>query len=292
MTPPEVKAFFHHQSHTLSYVVHDPDTKKGVVIDAAMDFEAVAGLLGSTTTSSLHELMAYVKEKDLKIEWILETHAHADHISGAPYLRDQLNAKIAHSKGITWVQETFKDFFNLEEGFKTDGSQFDRLLSEGDELSVGGMTVRVLATPGHTNDSVSYIIGKNVFVGDTLFMPDGGTARCDFPGGSAEKLYESIQKIYNLGPDMTVWVCHDYQPQGRELKYETTVKEQMDSNIQLRGETGKDEYTATRRKRDAGLSLPKLIYPSIQLNIRAGHLPPKESNGKTYLKMPISFNHS
>lgn len=281
---PIIKAFFHPNSSTLTYVVSDPGSLYAAIIDPVMNFDPSSG---QVSWSSAEQLIEYVKRRNLQVKWILETHAHADHISGAQYLKQQLGGMVAIGEGICSVQQTFKQVFNLEDAFPTDGSQFDRLLKDGDSLELGKLSIKVMETPGHTNDSVTYIVGNNAFIGDTLFMPDSGTARCDFPGGDAALLFDSIKRIYDLGDDTVLWVCHDYQPHDRALTFKTTVAEQKAKNIHLQGDTDKQQYVTIREGRDSGLAVPKLIYPSVQVNIRAGHMPPAEDNGTVYMKIPV-----
>jgi len=282
--PAEIKAFFHPATFTLSYVVSDPGTKHAVIIDSALDFDYSSGRTG---TAAADEIIAYAKERGLSLDWILETHAHADHLTAAPYLKRELGGKIAIGEGITGVQDTFGKVFDMGKGFVTDGSQFDRLLADGDTFSIGNIEGRVLHTPGHTNDSVTYVIGDAAFLGDTLFMPDFGSARCDFPGGDAGLLYDSIQRIYALGDDTRLFMCHDYQPGGRKLLFETTVAEQKEKSIHIADGVGREEFVKMRVERDGQLGVPKLILPAIQVNIRAGELPDPESNGVSYLKLPL-----
>ncbi len=283
---PTIKAFFHANSSTLTYVLSDPGSGEAAVIDPVMNFDASSG---QVSWPNAEQIIEYVKSQRLEVKWILETHAHADHISGAQYIKQHLGGEIAIGRGICQVQKTFKNVFNLEADFAVDGSQFDHLLDDGETLALGSLTIEVLNTPGHTNDSVTYVVGKNAFVGDTLFMPDSGTARCDFPGGDAELLYDSVQRIYALGDDVTIWVCHDYQPNDRALNYKATVAEHKAANIHVNQNTGKNAFVEVRQTRDATLAVPKLLYPSVQVNIRAGHLPKPEANGSTYIKLPIKL---
>ena len=279
-----VKGFFHEPTWTLSYVVFDNVSKKACVIDPVMDFDYFSGRTGCDFSDTQ---LAYIKENELELVWVLETHAHADHISGAQYIKAMAGGVVAIGEGIVEVQQTFKGVFNLDSNFSTGGDQFDRLVSDGEKLPLGEAEISVLATPGHTNDSVSYLIGDNLFVGDTIFMPDGGTARCDFPGGNAAMLYESIHKLYQLPDETKVWVCHDYQPDGRELRYQSTIGEQKRTNIHVMQHVSKNDFVVKRERRDATLDMPKLILPSIQVNIRAGVLPDKENNETSYLKLPL-----
>lgn len=282
---PDVNPFRHEATSTWSYVVADPRSRMAAIIDPVLDFDAKSG---RSSTASADAIAAFVRDGSLTNQWILETHAHADHLSAAPYLQAAVGGQIAIGKGIGDVQRAFRDILNLEPEFPVDGQQFDRLLSDGDEFAIGALTARVIATPGHTSDSLSYLIGDAVFVGDSIFMPDGGTARCDFPGGDAKLLYASIRRLYELPGSTRVFVCHDYKPGGREARCETTIADQRSDNIHLRDGVSEEEFTAMRRGRDAGLDLPALLYPAVQFNIRGGRPPPAESNGRSYLKLPLS----
>ena len=282
MTRPVVQPFLHEQSSTWTYVVHDG--RAAAIIDPALDFD---GHSGKARTASAEAVAGFVEAAGLTVEWILETHAHADHLSAAPFLRQQVGGRIAIGEGIRKVQATFKDLLNLEPGFATDGRQFDHLFRDGEEFAVGSLAGRVIPTPGHTSDSVTYLIGDAAFVGDSLFMPDGGTARCDFPGGDAAVLYASIQRLYSLPAETRVFVCHDYGPGGRERRCETTIAAERAGNIHVRDGVSEQEFVALRTKRDATLAVPELLYPSVQVNVRAGQLPPPESNGRRYLKLPV-----
>lgn len=282
---PQVTPFFHPSSNTWTYVVADPATRAAAVIDPCLDFDAKSGRTGVT---SAMQLVEFLGSHGLDLEWILETHAHADHLSAGRWLKAQRpRARLAIGQGIREVQRTFKPVFNLGDDFVTDGSQFDHLFADSEHFRIGGIEAIVVATPGHTNDSVSYRIGDALFVGDTLFMPDGGSARCDFPGGSAARLYQSIQRLYQLPDDTRVFVCHDYGPNGREFRCETTIGAQKTGNIHLRSEIAESEFVRIREARDATLDMPALILPSIQINIRAGELPDPEANGVRYLKLPL-----
>ncbi len=284
MAKPEVKAFFHADTSTWSYVVSDPATARAAVIDAVLDFDYKSGRTG---TGSVQAIIDYVRDHDLQVEWVLETHAHADHLAAAPKVREAVGGTIAIGEGIREVQERFRKIFNFEKAFLPDGAQFDHLFRDGDSFTVGEIEGRVIHTPGHTSDSISYVIGDAVFVGDTLFMPDAGTARCDFPGGDAGVMYRSIQKLFALPDETRMFMCHDYQPGGREPLFQTTVGEQKRDNIHVG--TGKSEaaFVHMRNERDAGLAMPRLIVPSIQVNIRAGEFPAPEDNGTVYLKVPV-----
>jgi glyoxylase-like metal-dependent hydrolase (beta-lactamase superfamily II) len=278
-----IQHFFDEHTGTLSYVVHDGRT--GVVIDPVRDYDAKAG---RTSWRSCEAVAAYADREGLAIPYVIDTHAHADHLTGLPFFRERYGAKTVTGARIGEIQATFRDFYHLEPDFPVDGSQFDVLIDEGKRLAAGTLEVEALHTPGHTPAHMSWRIGDAVFVGDTLFMPDYGSARCDFPGGSAAILYDSIQRLYAL-PDATrLFVCHDYQPGGRPLAYETTVGEQKRSNVQIDASTTKEAYVAFREQRDADLEAPNLILPSIQVNIRAGALPEPESNGTAYLKIPLN----
>ncbi len=283
---PDVHPFFHAESNTWSYVVRDPAGDGAAVIDPALDFDAKAA---RTSTGSAQALVDFVRERGLRVQWIIETHAHADHLSAGHWLKSQWpQATLAIGEGIREVQKAFVPIFNLGEHFPVDGSQFDRLLGEGDAFRVGSIDARVIAVPGHTSDSCAYLVGDALFTGDSLFMPDGGTARCDFPGGSARTLYRSIQRLFDTLPDETrVFICHDYGPNGREVACETTLGAQKRDNIHLRDGIGEDAYVALREARDATLPMPALILPAVQTNIRAGALPPPEDNGVRYLKIPL-----
>jgi len=281
----DIRSFLHQPTSTWSYVVSDRERRAAAIIDPALDFDIHSG---RCWTAAADAIVAHVRRERLAVEWILETHAHADHLTAAPYLKSVLGGRVAIGEGIRKVQHVFREVFNLEPGFPVDGRQFDRLLRDGEELAIGSLTARVIATPGHTSDSLSYLIGDAVFVGDSIFMPDEGTARCDFPGGDAAVLYASIRRLYELPPATRVFVCHDYGPGGRELRCETTIGAERAGNIHLRDGVTEAEFIALRTTRDAGLEVPKLLYPSVQVNIRAGELPPPEDRGRRYLKLPLS----
>lgn len=282
-----VKAFLDSDSETFSYVVADLTSGLAVIIDPVLDFDYKSG---RTTTKSAEEILAYVEQKTFKVEWVLETHAHADHLSAAPFFKEKLGAKIGIGEHIQQVQGIFKQIFNLEKEFLPNGAQFDHLFKDGEELKVGSLSIKVMHTPGHTPADLAYIVnGKMAFVGDTLFMPDVGTARCDFPGGSAKTLYQSIKKLLSLPAETEIYICHDYPTQGRDHEYKTTVAEQLEHNIHVNTEISEDAFVQKREARDKTLSMPRLILPSIQVNIRAGQLPPKEDNGQVYLKVPINM---
>ena len=282
---PVVTPFFHAPSNTWTYVVVDPQSRAAAIIDPCLDFDAKSGRTG---VESAARLMAFLDAEGLELSWILETHAHADHLSAGRWLKTQRpRACLAIGQGIAEVQRTFKPVFNMGDEFATDGRQFDHLFADNERFQIGTLEALVVATPGHTNDSVSYRIGDALFVGDTLFMPDGGSARCDFPGGSAARLYQSIQRLYQLPDDTRVFVCHDYGPNGREFQCETTIGAQKAGNIHLRREIKQADFVRIREARDATLEMPTLILPSIQINIRAGELPDPEANGVRYLKLPL-----
>ena len=282
---PKTSPFRHEPTGTWSYVVADPRTRKSAIIDPVLDFDAKSG---RSSTATADAIAAFVRDQSLTNLWILETHAHADHLSAAPYLQAAVGGQIAIGQGIRAVQKAFREILNLEREFPVDGRQFDKLLADGDEFHIGSLNVRVVATPGHTSDSMSYLVGDAVFVGDSIFMPDSGTARCDFPGGDAKLLYASIRKLYDLPGATRVFVCHDYRPGGREARCETTIAAEREANIHLRDGVSEAEFTEMRRKRDAGLEMPTLLYPAVQFNIRGGRPPPAESNGRSYLKLPLS----
>ena len=282
---PTVSPFFHAPTSTWTYVVADPGSRAAVIIDPVLDYDRRSGRTG---TASADLVVAHCTQARLRVAWILETHAHADHLSSAQYLKSQLGGGVAIGHGILKVQETFKRVFGLGEDFTPDGSQFDRLLADGDALDVGGIPGRVIAVPGHTNDSVAYLVGNAVFVGDTVFMPDGGSARCDFPGGNAAELYRSVQRLYALPDDTRVFVCHDYSPGGREPRCETTLAEQRAANIHVRDGVDEASFVAMRKARDATLDVPNLVLPSVQVNIRAGRFPPPAADGVSYLKVPLN----
>jgi len=284
MRKPTVKAFFDEATCTVSYVVSDPDTGRSAIVDPVLDYEPHSG---RTKTSSAEALIAHVKDSQLSIDWILETHVHADHLSSAPHVRNELGGSTAIGAHVTVVQDVFKAIFNID-GLAVDGSQFDHLFTDGDTFKIGNIDARVIATPGHTPACVTYIIGDCAFVGDTLFMPDFGTARTDFPGGSAVQLYASIQKIFALPDDTRLFMCHDYKAPGRDVyAWETSVTEQRDSNIHINKQVSEADFVAMREERDGQLGMPKLLLPSIQVNIRAGQLPEAEDNGIQFLKIPL-----
>lgn len=284
---PHVTAFFDEATYTVSYVVREPDGPRAAIIDSVLDFDPKSG---RTSTASADRIIAFVREHGLTVDWILETHAHADHLSAAPYLKAALGGRIGIGEHITEVQQIFKKIFNLEKTFNTDGAQFDHLFREGEEFRIGGMTARVMHTPGHTPADVTYVIGDAAFVGDTLFMPDYGTARADFPGGDARRLYRSIRRLLEeLPPETRLFLCHDYKASGRDhYAWETTVAEERAHNLHVHDGVSEEEFVAMRTARDKTLAMPVLLLPSVQVNIRAGQLLPPEDNGVSYLKIPVN----
>ena len=284
---PIVKTFFDEPTNTFSYVVKDPASNSCAIIDSVLDFDYASG---TTDIASADQIIDYVKRNNLEVEWILETHVHADHISAAPYLHEQLGGKTGIGAMITVVQDTFGKAFNAGTEFARDGSQFDQLFKEGDTFKIGQLEGYVMHTPGHTPACLSYVMGDAVFVGDTLFMPDYGTARCDFPGGDAKILYKSIQKVLSLPADTRIFLCHDYKAPGRnEYVHETTVADQRQHNIHVHDGITEEEFVKMRTERDATLKMPTLILPSVQVNMRAGEMPPAEENGQVYLKVPVNL---
>jgi glyoxylase-like metal-dependent hydrolase (beta-lactamase superfamily II) len=281
---PEIKAFFHKPTSTMTYVVVDRASGRAAVIDPVLDYDPASGRTG---TVAADEVIAWLRAEKLGLDWILETHAHADHLSGAQHIKRALGGRLAIGEGIRAVQGHFRTLFGIEAEVPADGSQFDHLFRDGEVFRIGGLEGRALHTPGHTDDSLTYVIGDAAFVGDTMFMPDGGTARCDFPGGDARKLYRSIQRILALPPATRLFMCHDYQPGGRELRFETTIAAQRAENAYLKGGATEEQFVAMRLARDATLGMPALILPSLQVNIRGGHLPAASSNGIAYLKIPL-----
>ncbi|MEM9637148.1 MAG: MBL fold metallo-hydrolase [Pseudomonadota bacterium] len=283
---PIVKAFFDTATNTVSYVVRDPQGAACAIVDSVLDFDHAAG---RTDTTSADEIVAFVQSEELQVQWILETHVHADHLSAAPYLQEQLGGQIGIGDQITTVQDTFGKVFNEGTEFQRDGSQFDRLFSDGDSFHIGQMRADVLHTPGHTPACMTYVISDAAFVGDTLFMPDFGTARCDFPGGSAHDLYRSIQRILSLPEETRIFVGHDYKAPGREdFAWETTVGAQKARNVHIGGGRDEASFVEMRQARDATLGMPKLILPSLQVNMRAGHMPEPDAQGDVMLKVPIN----
>ena len=282
---PQVHGLFDPATWTVTYVVHNGPGSACAIIDSVLDYDPKSG---RTRTTSADKVIAYVREHRLEVKWILETHAHADHLSAAPYLKKHLGGQIAIGKAITSVQKVFKGIFNLEPEFKLDGSQFDKLLSDGESFPIGELQGSVMAVPGHTPACVAYQIGDAVFVGDTLFMPDVGTARCDFPGGDAHSLYQSTRKLLSLPSKTRLFMCHDYPPNGRPVAFECTVADQRASNIHVRDGISQEQFVKMRTQRDATLEMPVLILPAVQINIRAGEMPPKEDNGTAYVKIPLN----
>ena len=282
----QVRSFFDEATFTVTHVLSDPASGKAAIIDSVLDFDPASG---RTSTSSADALIAYIREQDLEVEWLLETHAHADHLSAAPYLQEQLGGKLAIGRHILTVQETFSKIFNEGTRFARDGSQFDHLFDEGDRFSVGSIPAIALHVPGHTPADMAYVIGDAVFIGDTLFMPDYGSARADFPGGDAHILYRSVRRLLSLPEASRLFLCHDYKAPGRDTyAWETTVAEQRRSNVHLHDGISEDDFVAMRKARDATLDMPRLILPSIQVNMRGGHFPEPEENGVSYLKLPLN----
>jgi glyoxylase-like metal-dependent hydrolase (beta-lactamase superfamily II) len=282
---PDVKGFFDPATNTISYVVKDPASNACAIVDSVMDIDYAAGRI---TYDHADEIIAYVRDRGLKVEWLIETHVHADHLSAAPYIQRQLGGKIGIGRNITEVQDTFGKVFNEGTEFQRDGSQFDRLFDDGDRYKVGEMVCTAMHTPGHTPACMTHIMGDAAFVGDTLFMPDGGSARADFPGGDAGQLYDSIQKVLALPDETRLFMCHDYGPNGRDIRWETTVGDEKAHNIHVGKGTTREAFVAMRTSRDKTLAMPKLIIPSLQVNMRGGDLPPADEEGKRFLKVPIN----
>jgi len=282
---PIVKGFFDHDTWTVTYVVYEKPGSPCAIIDSVLDYDPKSG---RTSTAAADEVIAFVHANNLQVAWILETHAHADHLTAAPYLKEKLGGRTAIGANIRIVQEVFKGIFNLESSFATDGSQFDHLFAEGETFQIGQLAGEVMYLPGHTPACAGYRIGNAVFVGDTIAMPDVGTARCDFPGGDASILYQSIRKLLSLPPDTRLFMCHDYPPAGRDVCFETTVAAEREKNIHVHDGVDEATYVDMRTTRDQGLAMPVLILPAVQVNIRAGHLPPPEQNGVSYLKIPLN----
>ncbi|MBP6406028.1 MAG: MBL fold metallo-hydrolase [Proteobacteria bacterium] len=282
---PIVKGFFDPATWTVSYVVYEKEGADCAIVDSVLDYDPKSG---RTRTTSADKLIAFVQEKQLKVQWILETHAHADHLSAAHYLRKKLGGRIAIGAAITNVQDVFKKIFNLEPEFRPDGHQFDHLLKDGETFAIGALIARAMSVPGHTPACMAYQVDDAVFVGDTLFMPDVGTARCDFPGGNAHTLYQSTRKLLSLPPETRLFMCHDYPPAGRDVAWQTTVAAQRAGNIHVHDGVSEAEFVSMRTARDATLDMPVLILPAVQVNIRAGDMPPAEANGVAYLKIPVN----
>ena len=286
MIKPKVIPFFDETTNTISYVVADPDTNTCAIIDSLLDYDASSGRTG---TKSVDRLIKYVEQSKLTVNWIIDTHVHADHLTAAPYVRDVLGGRTAIGENIVRVQKIYGEIFNEGQTFHTDGSQFDHLFKDGETYTVGNINARAIYTPGHTPACMSHLIGDSLFVGDTLFMPDSGTARCDFPGGDAQILYRSIHKLFDLPNETRAFMCHDYKAAGRdEFAWESTISEQKEKNIHVNRSINEREFIEMRTVRDAKLSMPKLLLPSVQVNMRAGNFPEPEANGKQYLKVPIN----
>lgn len=285
LVKPDVTAFFDAPTNTISYVVRDPGSESCAVIDSVMDIDYSAGRI---SYGSADAIIAFIEENGLKLEWLIETHVHADHLSGAPYIQEKLGGKIGIGENIIVVQETFGKIFNEGTEFQRDGSQFDHLFRDGDAYRIGTMTAHAMHTPGHTPACMTHVIGDAGFVGDTLFMPDGGSARADFPGGDARTLYRSIKRVLTLPPAARLFMCHDYAPNGRDIHWETTVADERENNIHVKEGITEDEFVATREQRDKTLGMPKLIIPSLQVNMKAGELPAPDGGGKRFLKVPIN----
>lgn len=280
-----IRPFFDTQTGTVSYVVSDNATRAAAAIDPVLDYDFKSG---RTATAAVDSMLAYLRAEGLALQWILETHAHADHLSAAHYLQESAGGRIAIGENIREVQATFKKIYNLDDSFLPDGSQFDHLFKDGETFMIGEVEVRALLVPGHTPADMAYVVDGAAFVGDTLFMPDVGSARADFPGGDAHTLFRSMRRLLDLAPATRLFVCHDYPPEGREAKWETTVAEQRTSNIHVRDGIGEEEFVAMRTARDASLEVPTLILPSLQVNVRAGRLPPSDENGISYLRIPLN----
>ncbi|HEX7373884.1 MAG TPA: MBL fold metallo-hydrolase [Steroidobacteraceae bacterium] len=280
-----VTPFHHAATGSWTYVVIDPESRAAAIIDPVLDYDWRAGRTGTATADLI---VAHCQAAGAQLRWILETHAHADHLSAAQHLRARLGGQVAIGRGILEVQQTFRKIFGLGAQFAADGSDFDRLLADGDALPLGQLAIRVMAAPGHTGDSVAYLVGDALFAGDTVFMPDSGTARCDFPGGNPQQLYRSVRHLYELPPATRVFVCHDYSPGGREPRCETTIAEQRAANVHLRDGITEDAFVQMRSARDAALDVPNLILPAVQVNIRAGKLPPADPDGVSYLRVPVN----
>jgi glyoxylase-like metal-dependent hydrolase (beta-lactamase superfamily II) len=286
MTPkPDVTAFFDEPTNTVTYVVRDPGSKSCAIVDSVLDIDYAAGRI---SYDSADQVIDFVRKNALTVEWHIETHVHADHLSAAPYLQKKLGGKIGIGRNITIVQETFGKIFNEGTEFQRDGSQFDTLFDDGDSYTIGSMTATAMHTPGHTPACMTHVVGDAAFVGDTLFMPDGGSARADFPGGDARTLYRSIRRVLSLPDDTRLFMCHDYGPNGRNIKWETTVAEQREHNIHARDDITEDQFVEMREARDKTLEMPKLIIPSLQVNMKAGELPKPDASGKRFLKVPLN----
>lgn len=282
---PRVTPFFDRTTGTITYLVRDPDSRAAVIIDPVLDYEPASA---RTSTTSVDAVLAQVRAQQLDVQWILETHAHADHLSAAGHLHDVLGAPVAIGRGIVQVQQHFKTLFGWGDEFVADGRQFNRLFDDGERFAIGALQVEVIATPGHTDDGMSYLIGDAAFIGDTLFAPSAGTARTDFPGGDAVRLYASIRRLLSLPGDTRLFLCHDYPGQGQEPTAATTVAEQAEHNVHVGGDAAEEDFVARRRQRDATLPVPRLILPALQVNLRAGRLPQAEANGIAYLRIPLN----
>ena len=282
---PEVVSFFDAPTNTISYIVRDPTSDSCAVIDSVMDIDYASGRI---TYDGADAIISYIRDKNWKLQWLIETHVHADHLSAAPYIQGKLGGLLGIGENITIVQETFGKVFNEGTEFQRDGSQFDRLFTDGDSYRIGALTAHVMHTPGHTPACMTHVIGNAAFVGDTLFMPDGGSARADFPGGNARVLYHSIKRVLELPGETRLFICHDYGPNGRDIKWETSVEDERLHNIHVGGNISEDDFVAMREARDKTLGMPKLIIPSLQVNMRAGKLPPKDESGKVFLKVPLN----
>ena len=283
---PTIAGFFDEATFTVSYVVHDPATREAAIVDSVLDYDAASGTTG---TASADRILAYVSSENLKVTWILETHAHADHLSAAPYLQERLGGKLAIGAEIVRVQDVFGTMFNAGSDFQRNGSQFDHLFVDGETFRIGNLEAMALHVPGHTPADLAYLVGDAALVGDTMFMPDYGTARADFPGGDARQLYRSIRRLLSLPRETRVYLCHDYKAPGRDTyAWETTVGQERDANVHIRDGVGEDEFVAMRTSRDRTLHMPNLIMPSVQVNMRAGHFPPPEDNGVSYIKIPVN----
>jgi glyoxylase-like metal-dependent hydrolase (beta-lactamase superfamily II) len=286
MSTATVKTFFDPVTYTYTHLISDPATAKVAIVDSVLDYDPKSG---RTSTVSADQVIDYITKAGLEVEWILETHVHADHLSAAPYLKSRLGGKTGIGSHIDTVQQTFKSIFNAEESFKTDGSQFDAQFGDGETFQVGELQGYVMHTPGHTPACSTYVIDEeHAFVGDTIFMPDQGTARCDFPGGDATILFESVRRILSLPGSTNLYMCHDYAPNGREYQYLTTVADELERNIHVNNTISMEDFVRMRTERDATLDMPVLILPSVQVNMRAGEMPPKEENGMSYLKVPLN----
>lgn len=281
---PNVQSWFHAPTFTATHCIIDPQTRHCAILDSVLDFDYASG---RTKTEFADKIVSFVRDQGLTVDWLLESHAHADHLSAAPYLKKVLGGQIAIGEHIQDVQKVFSQVFN-DSTMPTDGSPFDHLFKDGETFAIGNLQARVMHTPGHTPACVTYLVGDSAFVGDTLFMPDYGTARCDFPGGDAHVLYNSVHKLYSLPPQTKLYLCHDYMPGGRDPIWQTTVQAERDGNVQLNQKTTEEEFVAFRKKRDATLNMPALILPSVQINVRAGEMPKAEANGVSYLKLPVN----